>query len=86
MDTVERFVTLGFNKPFRLNGQTELTFIPAGHLLGAATAVLTINTNGKEQKIAFTGDLGRKNYPVLIDPGVIPQVDYFLCCGTFLHR
>src|ERR1700761_6388084 len=43
MDTVERFVTIGFNRPFRINGDIELTFIPVGHLLGAAAAVLKIN-------------------------------------------
>jgi metallo-beta-lactamase family protein len=34
MDTVERFVTIAYNKPFRITGDIELTFIPAGHLLG----------------------------------------------------
>src|SRR5215469_7855129 len=34
MDTVERFVTIGFNRPFRINGDIELTFVPVGHLLG----------------------------------------------------
>jgi metallo-beta-lactamase family protein len=68
MDTVERMVTIGFNKPFRLNGDIELTFVPVGHLLGAAAAVLKINDNGQEKTIAFTGDIGRKNYPVLNDP------------------
>ena len=40
METVDRFVTIGFNKPFRVNGQISLTFVSVGHLLGAAAAVL----------------------------------------------
>ncbi len=36
MDTVERFVTIGFNRPFRINGDIELTFIPVGHYAGKA--------------------------------------------------
>jgi len=75
MDTVERFVTIGFNKVFRLNGEVSLTFIPVGHLLGAAAAVLTVNEHGIEKTIAFSGDLGRKNYPVLNDPQELPPVD-----------
>src|SRR5476649_268925 len=43
MDTVDRFVTIGFNRPFRINGDIELTFISVGHLLGAAAAILKIN-------------------------------------------
>ncbi|RVT97241.1 MBL fold metallo-hydrolase [Mucilaginibacter limnophilus] len=86
MDTVERFVTIGYNKPFRLNGDVELTFIPAGHLLGAAAAVLKINDNGEEKTIAFTGDIGRKNYPVLNDPEPLPPVDYLVTEATYGGR
>ena len=89
METVDRFVTIGFNKPFRLNGQAILTFIPAGHLLGAASAVLNITEQGKEKSIAFSGDIGRKSYPVLNDPEPLPAVDYLVCESTYggrLHK
>ena len=86
MDTVERFVTIGFNRPFRINGDVELTFIPIGHLLGAAAVILKINDNGVEKSIAFTGDIGRKNYPVLDDPQQLPPVDYLVCESTYGGR
>lgn len=86
METVDRFVTIGFNKPFKINGAIELTFIPVGHLLGAAAAVLSITENGITKKIAFTGDIGRKNYPVLIDPQPLPQVDYLVSESTYGGR
>jgi metallo-beta-lactamase family protein len=86
MDTVDRFVTIGFNRPFRINGDIELTFIPVGHLLGAGAAVLKINDNGTEKTIAFTGDIGRKNYPVLNDPQELPPVDYLVCESTYGGR
>ncbi|HEX3385496.1 MAG TPA: MBL fold metallo-hydrolase, partial [Mucilaginibacter sp.] len=74
MDTVERFVAIGFNRPFRINDNIELTFVPVGHLLGAGAAVLKINDHGEEKTIAFTGDVGRKSYPVLNDPQELPPV------------
>ena len=86
MDTVDRFVTIGFNRPFRINGDIELTFVPVGHLLGAAAAVLKINDHGEEKTIAFTGDIGRKNYPVLNDPEQLPQVDYLVSESTYGGR
>ena len=86
MDTVDRFVTIGFNRPFRINGDIELTFVPVGHLLGAAAAVFKINENGVEKTIAFTGDIGRKNYPVLDDPKELPQVDYLVTESTYGGR
>lgn len=86
MDTMERFVTIGFNKPFRVNGDIEVTFVPIGHLLGAAAAVLKIHENGIERSIAFTGDVGRKNYPVLNDPEELPPVDYLVIESTYGGR
>jgi len=86
MDTMERFVTIGFNRPFRVNKNIELTFIPMGHLLGAAAAVLKINDDGIERSIAFTGDVGRKNYPVLNDPQNLPPVDYLVLESTYGGR
>jgi metallo-beta-lactamase family protein len=86
MDTVDRFVTIGFNRPFRINGDIQLTFVPVGHLLGAAAAVLKINDQGEEKTIAFTGDIGRKNYPVLNDPEELPEVDYLVCESTYGGR
>ena len=86
MDTVDRFVTIGFNRPFKINGDIELTFIPVGHLLGAAAAVFKVNEGGAEKSIAFTGDIGRKNYPVLDDPQALPPVDYLVSESTYGGR
>ncbi|SMD00553.1 MBL fold metallo-hydrolase [Pedobacter nyackensis] len=85
-ETVERFVTIGFQKEFRINENLSVTFIPVGHLLGAAAVYLTVNDNGTTKKIAFTGDIGRKNYPLLIDPQVIPPVDYLVSESTYGGR
>lgn len=86
METADRFVQIAFNKPFKLTGDIELELFSAGHLLGAASVVFTVNENGKQKKIAFTGDLGRKNYPVLIDPQALPPVDFLVCESTYGGR
>ncbi|MCD0490232.1 MBL fold metallo-hydrolase [Pedobacter sp. MC2016-14] len=85
-ETMERFITIGFHKDFKINTQVSVTFIPVGHLLGAAAVVLTVTENGSQKKIAFTGDIGRKNYPVLTDPEPIPQVDYLVTESTYGGR
>lgn len=86
IDTAERFITIGFNRSFQINDNIELTFVPVGHLLGAAAAILKINDNGEEKTIAFTGDIGRKNYPVLNDPQQLPKVDYLVTESTYGGR
>lgn len=85
-ETVGRFITINFHREFKVTDDVCLTFIPAGHLLGAAVVVLKIQENGIEKKIAFTGDVGRKNYPVLVDPETIPPVDYLVSEATYGGR
>lgn len=86
MDTVERFVTIGFDRDFQLIAGISVRFIPVGHLLGAAAVILTISENGTEKTIGFTGDIGRKNYPVLVDPQLLPPVDYLVSESTYGGR
>jgi metallo-beta-lactamase family protein len=86
METIDRFVTIGFGRSFMINGDISLTFVPVGHLLGAAAAVLTVNEQGASRTIAFSGDIGRKNYPVLNDPEDLPPVDYLVCESTYGGR
>jgi len=86
METVDRFVTIGFHKDFKINSAVSLLFVPIGHLLGAAAIVLTVDDQGIQKKIAFTGDIGRHNYPVLVDPEAIPQVDYLVSESTYGGR
>jgi metallo-beta-lactamase family protein len=86
METVDRFVTIKQDKPFQINGDITLTFVPIGHLLGAAAVILAITENGETKKIGFTGDVGRKNYPVLIDPQPLPEIDYLVCESTYGGR
>lgn len=86
IETSDRFVTVRFERPFSINNDVEVTFYPAGHLLGAASVVLAISENGESKKIAFTGDIGRKNCPVLVDPRPLPAVDYLVCESTYGGR
>jgi metallo-beta-lactamase family protein len=85
-ETMERVVTIAFNKSFQINPNIEVTFIPVGHLLGAAAVVITVQENNETKKIAFTGDIGRRNYPVLSDPETLPPVDYLISESTYGGR
>lgn len=84
--TISKMVTLAFNRPFKINNNIELTFVPVGHILGAAAAIFKINENNTQKTIAFTGDVGRKDYPVLVDPSTLPQADYLVCESTYGGR
>lgn len=85
-ETIDKMVDIAFNKPFQVNEHIAVEFIPIGHLLGAAAVVLRIVEAGVEKKIAFTGDIGRKNYPLLSDPQALPPVDFLVCESTYGGR
>jgi metallo-beta-lactamase family protein len=85
-NSLENFVTLQFNKKFTIKPGLEITFFPAGHLLGAAHIYFSI-TEGEEIKtLGFSGDIGRNNYPLHIDPQILPPVDYLICESTYGNR
>ena len=85
-ETMENFVPLSFNRKFKITDTCHLSFYSAGHLLGAAHIVLDIYENGQKKSICFSGDIGRKNYPLLNDPSEIPAVDYLICETTYGNR
>lgn len=85
-EAMERFVTIPFHKKFRISDNLSVTFYRTGHLLGAAMAVFEIQENGICKTIGFSGDLGRKNYPLLEDPDTMPPVDYLVCESTYGNR
>lgn len=85
-ETMENFVPIQFNRRFRVADNIDVTFVPAGHLLGAAHIVINVFENGQRKSIGFSGDIGRRNYPLLIDPGTVPAVDYLVCESTYGNR
>ncbi|MEI7585523.1 MBL fold metallo-hydrolase [Runella sp.] len=85
-EALENFVPLAFNRRFRVADNCVVTFIPAGHLLGAAHIMIEVWEEGKKKTIGFSGDIGRKGYPLLLDPGQLPQVDYLICETTYGNR
>lgn len=85
-ETTDRIVPLPYHKLFKITDFISLTLIPTGHLLGAAAAHFTIKEGDEIKTIAFTGDIGRKNYPVLNDPEYLPETQYLVCESTYGGR
>ena len=86
-DTMSNFVTIQFNRRFKVKDGMWITFVPAGHLLGAAHIILETLDNGVKKSICFSGDIGRDNYPLLLDPSSeLPETDYVVCETTYGAR
>jgi metallo-beta-lactamase family protein len=85
-ESMERFVGIAYDRRFKVHENLYVTFINAGHLLGAASILIEARENGKWVRIGFSGDLGRENYPLLKDPQPFPEVDYLVCESTYGNR
>lgn len=72
--------------PEVLGSDVSITFYDAGHILGSSQVVLEIKEGDKNYKLGFSGDLGRKNLPILKDPDFMGNVDYLIFESTYGAR
>lgn len=63
-----------------------LTFRDAGHVLGSAMVELEIDDEGTTRRFLFSGDLGRRNMPILRDPELPSGIEILLCESTYGDR
>jgi metallo-beta-lactamase family protein len=84
--TMAAFVGLAYGERCEVVPGVELTFRDAGHILGSALVQLEVREDGARRRVMFTGDLGRKEMPVLRDPEVIREVDVLITESTYGNR
>jgi len=61
-------------------------FVNAGHILGSSTLELWYQDGGGERKIAFSGDIGKKDSPIVNDPVFVEETDYLTIESTYGNR
>jgi len=84
--TMDRFRPASYGTQVELGGGTVVTLHDAGHLLGSAVVALDFKEDGKSARLLFTGDLGQKDMPILMDPATVPDVDFLLTESTYGNR
>lgn len=80
--SLNSFKNQDFDSPFPLAGGIEATFLPAGHILGAAQ----VHLNLAGRTIHFTGDLGRANDPLMYPPRALEPVNVLVTESTYGDR
>ncbi len=85
-NTMSLFKAVDYHTDIDIFDSIRLTFFDAGHILGSSIVHLMIEENGKTISLAFSGDLGRPNLPILRDPEKIPDIDYLICESTYGGR
>lgn len=80
------FMSLNYENRIKIDEGIYVTFRDAGHILGSATITVEIEEDGNVKTLAYTGDLGRRDLPILRDPVQIKKADYLISESTYGDR
>jgi len=85
------FKPVKLHEPQLLAGSTKdagftMTSTNAGHMLGSTNVMLEATEKGQTVRLLFSGDVGRKNLPIIKDPDAAPAADYLIMESTYGDR
>jgi metallo-beta-lactamase family protein len=80
--SLNSFRVRGFDDPLDLGGGLEMTFVPAGHILGAAQVHVRLGSHS----VHFTGDLGRADDPFMYPPRTLGETGVLVTESTYGNR
>lgn len=83
---VRLFAGARYGEDITIRPRVTATFHDAGHILGSAAVRLTVTARGDSTTVLFTGDLGRKQMPLLRDPESPPPCDALIIESTYGDR
>ena len=81
-----RFVGERYDDTIKVAPRLMASFHDAGHILGSAAIRLKYSARGNTTTVLFTGDLGRKQMPILRDPAPPPSCDILIIESTYGDR
>jgi len=87
--TLPLFQPVAYHQPHSLAGSLSYEAYDAGHMLGSSCLVFRDASNGAPLRLAFSGDVGRPNLPIIRDPETMPPADYLIMESTYggrLHK
>lgn len=64
----------------------SIRFTDAGHLLGSASVECFLSEGGRQVTMAFSGDVGNTDQPIIKDPCPLEAADYVMIESTYGNR
>jgi metallo-beta-lactamase family protein len=85
--SLEYFTSQEYHRTRKIAPGISLTFKDAGHMLGSAYVILDVEDGGRERRLVFSGDIGRKGTPIIRDPeALVEGTDILLMESTYGDR
>jgi len=85
-NTLKLFRPLPYGEGRDILPGCALSFTDAGHLLGSASATLTLSENGETRTLVFSGDIGNLDQPIIRDPQYLSRADFVVMESTYGDR
>jgi metallo-beta-lactamase family protein len=85
-EALELFRAVPLGRPQEVNDTFSFAYRDAGHLLGAASAEVTVREDGRETRLLFSGDVGRFDAVLTKDPEPALLADYLVIESTYGNR
>jgi metallo-beta-lactamase family protein len=87
MNSINLFVSVPYNMPFKIIPDCTFEFKDTGHILGGASIFFTFKEGEKLKTLLYTSDVGRYNKRILKDPcSDLPQAEYIITESTYGDR
>jgi metallo-beta-lactamase family protein len=80
------FVGVQYHRPVEVVPGVTATFNDAGHILGSASIILDLKEGRKKRRLGFSGDVGRKDMPIIRDPEPPTGLDALIMESTYGDR
>ena len=77
------FESVKLDTPFEAADGVTARFVEAGHILGSAAIDLELRENNRKLRLWFSGDIGRRDLPILSDPKLPEETDILLMESTY---
>jgi metallo-beta-lactamase family protein len=82
----DQLVAVPFNKETEFGRAVTFRFVEAGHILGSAAVHVRVHHHDRVRTLTFSGDLGRRNSPILKPAHPLPAADVLVCESTYGNR
>ena len=86
LNALSLFQSIEYGRPFEPVPGIRAHLVDAGHILGSSSVILDFEEDGRQRRLVFSGDIGRKNLPILRDPQPVPGADAIIMESTYGTR
>jgi metallo-beta-lactamase family protein len=86
MTAIELLRPVNYGEIVNLSSSLGFDLLHAGHILGSSFVRFHDGGDGTTNTVLFTGDIGRYDQPIIINPTTVESADYLILESTYGNR